>query len=35
MSEEFIAQGFWVCAFTLSICVVAAIVNQWRGADRE
>lgn len=30
MSEEFIAQGFWVCAFTLSICVIAAIINQWQ-----
>lgn len=32
---NWVEQGFFISAFTLAICVVAAIVNQWRGADRE
>ena len=30
MSEEFIAQGFWICAFTVAICFIAAIINAWQ-----
>jgi len=29
-----IEQGFWICAFTLSVCVVAAIINAWQRGNQ-